>query len=263
MSVHDLFNLNNKVAIVTGGAGHLGCAITEGMAECGASVFAVSRGGNKNNKNISALISAYPDQVKHLPMDVRSRKSIENTYRQIVELHGRIDVLINNAFFGATGKLEEISEENWMEGIEGTINSVYRCMQAVIPYMKHNNAGSIINIASMYGVVSPVPEVYGDSGYDNPPNYGAGKAAIIQFTRYAACHLAEYGIRVNSISPGPFPDEEVQKNEPFISRLLERVPLKRIGNPNELKGVVILLASEASSYITGVNIPVDGGWTAW
>ena len=115
----------------------------------------------------------------------------------------------------------------------------------------------------MYGSVSPDPSMYGESGFDNPPNYGAGKAAIIQFTRYAACHLSPFGIRVNSISPGPFPNETVQENVSFISKLNEKVPLKRFGKPEELKGAVILLASNAASYITGANIPVDGGWTAW
>jgi len=262
MQSSNLFNLKDKVAVVTGGTGHLGSAMAEGLAECGATVFTLSRGTN-SNENIRHWVAACPDQVKHLPTDMRSRKSIENAYEKIFVAHGKIDVLVNNAYFGAAGKLEEISEKNWMEGIEGTINSVYRCTQAVIPYMKHSPAGSIINISSMYGIVSPVPEIYGNSGLDNPPNYGAGKAAIIQFTRYAACHLAKYGIRVNSISPGPFPNEGVQENEDFISRITERVPLKRIGKPDELKGIVILLASDASSYITGANIPVDGGWTAW
>jgi len=115
----------------------------------------------------------------------------------------------------------------------------------------------------MYGVVSPDPRIYGDSGYDNPPNYGAGKAAIIQFTRYAACHLAAKGIRVNAISPGPFPNPKVQENKWFISNLKNKVPLGRIGQPGDLKGAVVFLASEGSSYITGQNIVVDGGWTVW
>lgn len=257
-----MFSLNNKIAVVTGGAGHLGSAMTEGLAECGAKVFALSRGTHHMEK-IKQWNTDYPNQIRFIKCDVSSRNSIESAYKEIFDLHGKIDVLVNNAYFGANGHLEDISEENWMEGIEGSINTVYRCTQAVIPYMKHSSAGSIINIASMYGIVSPDPDIYGNSGFDNPPNYGAGKAAIIQFTRYAACHLAKYKIRVNSITPGPFPNEKTQENKDFISKLAQKVPLKRIGRPDELKGIVILLASNASSYITGTNIPVDGGWTAW
>ena len=115
----------------------------------------------------------------------------------------------------------------------------------------------------MYGTVSPDPSIYGDSGYDNPPNYGAGKAAIIQFTRYMACHLAKDGIRVNSVSPGPFPSPEVQENKQFITNLEKKTPLGRIGQPYEIKGIVVFLASAASSYVTGQDIHVDGGWTSW
>jgi len=122
---------------------------------------------------------------------------------------------------------------------------------------------SIINISSIYGEVSPDPSIYEDSGYNSPPQYGSGKAAIIQFTRYAACHLAKKGIRVNSISPGSFLKPEVQKNQNFVNNLKKKIPLGRIGDPDELKGAVVFLASKSSSYITGENIHVDGGWIAW
>ena len=129
--------------------------------------------------------------------------------------------------------------------------------------MKKQKTGSIINIASIYGTVSPDPEIYENSGFDNPPEYGAGKAAIIQFTRYIAVHNAKYGVRANSISPGPFPNQTVQKNKKFMNNLKRKIPMNRIGHPNELKGITIFLASNASSFLTGENIHVDGGWTAW
>ena len=125
------------------------------------------------------------------------------------------------------------------------------------------HSGVLINIASMYGIVSPDPGIYGDSGFDSPANYGAGKAAIIQFTRYLACHYGRFGVRANTVSPGAFPSPEVQKNSLFMEKLCSKNPLGRIGKPEELKGVVIFLASQASAYVTGQNIPVDGGWTAW
>jgi gluconate 5-dehydrogenase len=121
-------------------------------------------------------------------------------------------------------------------------------------------------LSSFWGqlqLVSPDPSIYGDSGFDNPPNYGAGKAAIIQFTRFAACHLGKKGIRVNAIAPGPFPNEKVQQNTQFIENLKRKNPLGRIGYPDDIKGAVVFFASDASSFITGAVLPVDGGWTAW
>jgi gluconate 5-dehydrogenase len=116
----------------------------------------------------------------------------------------------------------------------------------------------------MYGSVSPQPEVYRDAPqFHNPPAYGAAKAALLQLTRYSACHLAAHGIRVNSVSPGPFPAPAVQANEAFVEELTARVPLGRIGQPGELVGAVVFLLSDAASYVTGANLPVDGGWTAW
>lgn len=129
--------------------------------------------------------------------------------------------------------------------------------------MLEKRKGTILNIASMYGVVSPNPEIYGTSGQNNPANYGAGKAAIIQFTRYLACHYGRKGIRANSISPGPFPNDQTQLNKEFIAQLSNKTALGRIGLPDELKGAVLLLVSSAGSYITGQNLAVDGGWTAW
>ena len=262
MPRHDLFDLEGEVAVVTGGAGHLGSAICSGLADYGAAVFIACR-GMSSTQHIERLVSSYPLKIQHIPCDVHSRGSIDKAFERIFNMNGKIDILVNNAYSGGPGKLDDMTESNWLAGIEGTINHVFRCTQAVMPYMKECHYGSIINISSMYGSVSPDPSMYGESGFDNPPNYGAGKAAIIQFTRYAACHLSPFGIRVNSISPGPFPNETVQENVSFISKLNEKVPLKRFGKPEELKGAVILLASNAASYITGANIPVDGGWTAW
>ena len=123
---------------------------------------------------------------------------------------------------------------------------------------------SIVNIASMYGKVSPDPSIYGDSGQNNPIHYGATKAGMIQMTRYLACHLAGRNIRVNSISPGPFPRPGIKDSAPdFMMQLEKKVPMGRIGNASELVGPVLFLLSPSASYITGIDLPVDGGWTAW
>ena len=259
----DLFSLKDRVSVVTGGAGYLGAAISESLAEYGSTVYIVSRNVSQKDIVLKRLKKRNGTRIQHAAMDTSSTESIRECFENIVAKQNRIDVLVNNAYFGEGGSIETLSEEGWNKGIEGTINSVFRCTKEVVPFMKRSKCGAIINIASMYGTVSPNPGLYEGTSYGNTPNYGAGKAAVIQFTRYAACYLAKYGIRVNAISPGPFPNKKVQENEEFIKRLAEKTPLKRIGKPHELKGIIALLASDASSYITGANFPVDGGWTAW
>lgn len=263
MNVMELFSLKGKVAIITGGTGHLGCAISEGLAEAGANVVIASRNQGRCRELAEELAKKHNVHAAGTALDIRSMDAVRDCMRKVNDEMGAIDILVNNAAFSKQGNIEAMAEQDWLEGVDGTIHSVFRCTQAVVPYMKARKYGVIINISSMYGVVSPDPRIYGASGYDNPPNYGAGKAAILQFTRHAACHLATKGIRVNAISPGPFPNAEVQKNKWFISNLKNRVPLGRMGQAFELKGAVVFLASEASSYITGQNIVIDGGWTAW
>ncbi|UOQ44859.1 SDR family oxidoreductase [Halobacillus salinarum] len=259
----NLFDLTGKTVIVTGGAGYLGAAMSEGLARHGADVMIVSRDKKKCRELAEQLNRKYNGNSKGYSIDVSDSQSIIATYEQIYNEHHQIDGLVNNAYYGAAGAVDTIKEEDWEKGIDGSIHNVFRNVKAVLPYMLQQKNGVLINISSMYGIVSPEPSVYGDSGFDNPANYGAGKAAIIQFTRYLACHYGSKGIRANCISPGPFPSDDVQQNTTFIGNLQKKTPLGRIGKPEELQGAVVFLASEASSYVTGHNLVVDGGWTAW
>lgn len=263
MNIDKLFNLKDKVAVVTGGAGHLGTAISECLAEAGATIVIADIDEKKTQEKVEKLSADYGVDCHGIKVDISNKEKVTEAMAKINDIAGHIDILVNNGHYGAAGDIENISEDKWQKGIDGTINGVFRCTKAVIPYMKAQGSGVVINIASMYGMVSPDPSIYGETGLDSPPNYGAGKAAIIQFTRYTACHLAKDNIRVNSISPGAFPNEEVQKHEEFIGDLEKKIPLGRIGKPEDLKGIVLFLASDASSYITGTNMVVDGGWTVW
>ena len=256
-----LFDLSGRTAVVTGGEGYLGSAMAEALARAGSCVYLASILDDACRKVAERIRAETGSSAYGIYLDISSMDSIKTAFNTIYGESGRIDILVNNACYTATGKIEHISEEDWQKGIDGTINGVFRCTQAVLPFME--TGGTIINIASMYGLVSPDPSIYGDSGFDNPPNYGAGKAAIIQFTRFAACHLGKKGIRVNAIAPGPFPNEKVQQNTQFIENLKRKNPLGRIGYPDDIKGAVVFFASDASSFITGAVLPVDGGWTAW
>ncbi|WP_270406263.1 SDR family oxidoreductase [Paenibacillus timonensis] len=259
----DLFDLSGQTVLVTGGTSYLGTAMCHALAEYGANVVIASRNLDKCTSLAETLTQTYSGKHSAILLDVLDGQSVTAGVERAIQQYGRIDALINNANVSSPGFVESFTEEQWEKGIDGTINAVFRCTRAILPYMLEEGKGTILNIASMYGVVSPNPEIYGTSGQNNPANYGAGKAAIIQFTRYLACHYGRKGIRANAISPGPFPNEQTQQNKEFIAQLSNKTALGRIGLPDELKGAVLLLVSSAGSYITGQNLAVDGGWTAW
>jgi len=259
-----LFDLKGKTVLITGGAGHLGSSISEGLAAFGANIFVLGQDEAKNKSFANSLKQEYALSVcEGLHFDVADSLSIEKNLEYIYEQTGSIDVLINNAAYSSAGKVEAISEDDWCRGIDGTINSVFRVTKGVLKYMIPARNGNIINIASMYGMVAPDPSIYGDSGEDNPANYGAGKAAVIQFTKYIAATYGKLGIRANTISPGAFPCAQVQTNKEFVKNLCAKNPMGRIGKPEDLQGLIIYLSSDSSGYMTGQNIAVDGGWTAW
>lgn len=263
MNVLESFRLEGRIAVVTGGKGHLGTAISEALAEAGAVVIVASRSADagpdlRAGQDVQTTLRI---QGRHL--DVSSRESVRSCFYGIFEQHGRLDILVNNAFYGASAPLEGMSDEQWLVGLDGILGSVFRCMSEAVPIMRKAGGGRILNIASMYGLVSPDDRVYPDQKFASPPNYGAAKAGVIQLTRHAACHLSRHNIRVNALSPGAFPSPAVQQRTDFITNLANKAPMARIGHPEELKGAVVYLCSDASSFVTGHNLVVDGGWTAW
>ncbi len=265
MKIIDKFKLNNKIAVITGGYGYLGKYFTEALIEAGAMTVITGKNFDKCKIMAKEIKEKYPEgNIDYLELDISKSDSIKECFEKIYTKYKRIDILVNNAIYSKSNSLEDMTDEEWNYGIDGTLSSAFRCIRETIPYMKKNLSGSIINISSVYGMVSPDFRIYKDNSVQlNPPNYGAAKSGVIQLTRYSAVSLAKYGIRVNCISPGPFPSDNVQKNEEFITQLSNKVPLGRIGQPEELKGALIFLASDASSYITGHNLVVDGGWTIW
>ena len=254
----NIFDLTGKVVIITGGYGYLGKSIVKGMAQSGAIIYVLGRSEDDFNKALSAKNGG----IKFIKGDVSDSASIEQAYEEVNIKEGKIDVLVNNAFYSKGQHPEKMNDEDWNYGIDGSLNSVFRCIRAIIPYYKKNLGGKIINVASMYGMVSPTFEVYDEfPQYLNPPHYGAAKAGVIQMTKYYAGYLGKHGVNVNCISPGPFPNETVQEEKGFVSALSSQNSLGRIGKPEELVGAFVYLASDASSYVTGHNLVVDGGWT--
>lgn len=258
-TLKELFDLKGKTALITGGAGYLGTEMCEALAELGADIIIASRDEEKCKRLSARLATLYPTQnFTALKLDLMNKSSIKETVQGIEKL----DILINNAWSGNKNSFDSISDEDWEYDIDMSLNSVFRLVKATQHLLKESE-GVILNTASMYGHVAPDYRIYNDGKYTNPPSYGAAKAAVIQFSKYLASFLAPHNIRVNCISPGPFPFPETQKDEVFMERLGSKNPMNRIGKPYELKGAVALLCSDASSYMTGQNICVDGGWGVW
>ncbi|HET6159787.1 MAG TPA: SDR family oxidoreductase [Dongiaceae bacterium] len=262
-----LFRLDGKVCLVTGGAGHLGAAMSTGLAEAGGHVCILGR----TQASLSNLAQRLTDRglsAEAITSDVTMAEDIKSLVADLKKRHGKLNVLINNAYAGRPGVMGNSKASDYIDAIEVAVAAAAELVNAAGTLLsnavKANGDASIINIASMYGMVSPDPRIYGQSGMNNPPHYGAAKAALLQYTRYAAVHLAPQGIRVNAISPGPFPPETAQQRDPaFAAALTQKVPMGRLGKPEDLAGAAVFLASSASRFVTGANLPVDGGWTVW
>ena len=264
-SVIDLLSLDDQVALVTGGAGYLGTAISSALAELGAHVVIASRNLDKCRQRAEEISSSIEAQGTFMgvEMDVMSEASTTKALNEIHGKLGNISILVNNAWHGNKNTWESIDQDDWDHDIEMSLNSVFRVTKMCFDDLK-TTEGVILNIASMYGHVAPDYRLYEGNDTANPPSYGAAKAGVIQLTRYLSSVLAEDNIRANAISPGPFPfPETANKNPDFIERLEKKNPIGRVGKPHEMKGAVALLCSDASSYITGQNVCVDGGWTTW
>ncbi len=262
-----LFSLKDKTIVLTGAAGRLGTAMAWGLVSAGANLWLAGRNESKLRQLQDALAAA-GGSASVAVVDLRDTLSVQAFSQLLADKTSKVHALINNAYSGETGTLETVDASHYADAYNVTVVAAAELVRQLLPLFKRaaeeDGDAAILNICSMYGMVSPDPSIYGHSGMNSPPHYGAAKSALIQYTRYAACHLAPFGIRVNAISPGPFPPEDFRTTKPeFYQQLVNKVPLKRIGKPDELVGSAIFLCSPASTYVTGVNLPVDGGWTAW
>jgi NAD(P)-dependent dehydrogenase (short-subunit alcohol dehydrogenase family) len=212
-SLQQLLSLKGKTAVVTGGAGYLGTAISETLAELGANLVLASRDKAKCQKKCEEIVRLTGGSVQAvgLELDVLKKNSATEFFAHVHEHFKAIDILVNNAWSGNKNSWESITDEDWEHDVDMSLNSVFRLTKAAFPDLK-TTRGVILNIASMYGHIGPDYRIYDGKEFANPPSYGAAKAGVIQFTRYLASFLSPHGIRVNALSPGAFPHPPPQKH---------------------------------------------------
>ncbi len=266
----DLFRLDGKVAVVTGGAGILGRGYCRALAERGATVIVADINQAACDTLAAQLAAETGAAVRGLAVDLSSEASIVAWAKAILDTHGRVDVLMNNAAAKADGffaPLENYSLQTWNEVMAVNVNALFLAVRELGPGMAERGSGSIINVSSIYGVVAPDQRIYEGSWYadlggaiNTPMIYSATKGAVVAMTRYLATYWGPRGVRCNCLTPGGVASGQ---NEEFDQRYSARVPMGRMAKADEMIGALLYLASDASSYVNGQNLIVDGGWTAW
>lgn len=261
----ELFSLENQVAIVTGGRGLYGASISTALCEMGASVVIASRNGEKCEEFAGELRKQGYDAVG-MSLDLSSDESIKTMVEGVIERYGKIDILVNNAVDRRNmTPLSSATRQKLQDSASTNLNGQILLSQAVLEHMIAQEKGSIINISSMRGLDSPHFPFYPETWGDQPVNYTTEKWAMVGLTKYMAGRYGKHHIRVNCIAPGGFDPglSDTPEKKAFVDAYIENCPLKCWANEDDIKGPVVFLASEASNYVTGATLVMDGGWTIW
>jgi NAD(P)-dependent dehydrogenase (short-subunit alcohol dehydrogenase family) len=259
VSILERFSLEGRVALVVGGSGKgFGGAITEALAESRATVISASR-SLERNQALAEELRGKGFEAAGMQVDIRDPASIQSLHEAVLERFGRLDVLVNSARVPVSGSFDTTDVEDWLASARGDMAGLLAMCRAFVNQMMRQGRGSIINIASIYGIVANDPKIYEGTEMVQPPHYTFIKAGMINFTRYLANYYGAYGVRANCISPGGL---YAGQPEPFVRNYDRRVPLGRMMRRGDIQGAVVFLASDASEYVTGANLVVDGGWTA-
>lgn len=270
-SLDGLFNLKDKVAVITGGVGLLGKKYARAFAECGAHPAIGDIDGAAAERLASDIEIATGISVLGGALDVTKRGSIEAFRDAVLGKFGRVDILINNA--GISGKVddqnvapsfEDYPLSEWEKAYAVNVTGMVLCAQVFGKVMKKQGGGVMVNVSSIYGILSPDQRIYQKEGSDKifikPVSYCVQKSAVLNLTRYLATYWAQDNIRVNTLTPGGvFDNQDIE----FVRKYSERTPMGRMANTEDMIGPMLFLASDASKYMTGANLIVDGGWSAW
>ena len=259
--VHELLSLRGKIALITGASGYLGSALASALAEAGASVVVASRQLARAQEATRRLPRVGGVEHHAVEMDQMEEQSIDDGFAAALAAAHRLDVLVNNGHEALAADWRSVTGEQFSRHMRNA-TGYFLLARAMRDHLVQRRAsGSIVMLGSMYGLVGSYPDTYEAVTSASPVAYHMLKGGIAQLTRHLAVYWARDGVRINTLSPGPFPSEQVPRE--MVRRLANKSPMARMGRPEELKGAVVFLASEASSYMTGQNLVIDGGWTAW
>jgi NAD(P)-dependent dehydrogenase (short-subunit alcohol dehydrogenase family) len=258
-----MFSLAGKVALVAGGGGYFGEPICIGLMEQGAKVCVADIDIDRARQVAAKATEKFPGAAVYaVELDAGNEASICEVVKGCAARFGRLDILVNTTYLSIGKTVEELTADEFDRSLHLNVTGTFLLAREAVRAME--DGGSIVLFSSMYGQISPDPGVYDPPLNPNPIEYGTGKAAIEQLTRYLAVHWAKRNIRVNAIAPGPFPHAIQQSTYPeWMKKLAAKNPLGRIGRQEEMAGAVVFLASGEASYITGHILNVDGGWTVW
>jgi NAD(P)-dependent dehydrogenase (short-subunit alcohol dehydrogenase family) len=259
--VLELFSLRSRVAVVTGGTGHLGSVFARTLAEAGSRVIITSRDASRADTVAKSLPSSTGEEHFGVALNHTDAASIDECVEAILERAGQIDVLVNNAHAAISNDWESVTSDEFSHHFANITAYFLLARHVRNRAVERSASASIVMLGSMYGLVGSYPDAYEGLGPASPAAYHALKGGVVQLTRHLAVYWAKDNVRVNCLSPGPFPSNTA--NSQMVARLAGKSPMARMGKPYELKGALLLLASDAGSYITGQNLIVDGGWTAW
>jgi NAD(P)-dependent dehydrogenase (short-subunit alcohol dehydrogenase family) len=257
--------LNGKNLIVLGATGHIGTRLCKGLVDLGANVVGVSRNSKQLDQSMNEFSNHTRTNINFISVkaDMHSDKDLERVINFTENNFGLIHGWVNSANESVSTINMEYTRNEIRKEFENLISFMMATKYIAKYFQTKSIAGSIVNISSIYALGSPIPEIYQDTNQiQNPVSYGTAKAGLLQFSRFAAVNLAPLGIRVNSVVLGPFPSSKVQADENFLKNLLSHLPLRRVGQPEEVVGAVGYLLSDQSTFTTGAQIVIDGGWTA-
>lgn len=268
-SISKIFSLKGKVVVLTGSAGRIGSRFAQVLSSAGADLILVDIEKNTNEKLASKLTKQYGNKITSHPTDFSNEKEVKKLANQVVKSNKKIDVLINNAHYlprehpQRDSNFEEYPLDLWDETISKNLRGIFLCCREFGKHMAKQKSGNIVNVSSIYGITGPDQRIYGKSRLNSPAFYSTTKGGLVNLTKYLAAYWNGKNIRVNTLTLGGVFDKKLHTDKNFIKKYSEKTMIGRMAKTSDYDGAILFLTSDSSSYMTGANLIVDGGWTSW